>query len=120
MSKPMTLGELIDTLSRKDPEDWLLLDFVHFQPSGDVHSYRGDYSQLAIGYRSGGDMTVGAMLEKLKAADGAMFYGYKGGEYVMDRDTPVFVANHNESGGTAIVDVKECVWCLRLITANVD
>ena len=34
-------------------------------------------------------------------------YGYKGGEYRMGDDTVLWVANHNESGQTAIVDVVD-------------
>lgn len=115
----MTVGELIATLQRKDPEAWITFDFVHFRPKG-IHSYRGYYEDLAIGYESGGDCTVADVLKWLEDANGQTFYGYKGGEYMMDSDTVVWVANHNESGGTAIVDVVDDSWRIVLKTAMVD
>jgi hypothetical protein len=115
----MTLGSIIDVLKRKNPETCVMFDFVHFQPKG-VHSYRGYYEQLAIGYEVGSSAKVGDLLKQLEDANGKKFYGYKGGTYLMHRDTPVWVANHNESGGTAIVDVRDDDWCVRLVTACID
>lgn len=118
--KQMTLGELISTLKRKDPDTHLTLDFVHFKPSGRVHSYRGYYEDLAIGYQDGGECKVSDLLKALEAVDGETLYGYKGGEYRMHSDTVVWVANHNESGGTAIVDVVDDSWRIILKTEMVD
>jgi hypothetical protein len=116
----MTLGELIRALKRKDADAWLSFDFVHFRPDCSVHSYRGYYEDIAIGYESGGDCKVGDLLAKLEAANGETFYGYKGGKYTMYDDTVVWVANHNESGGTAVVDVVEDSWRIIIKTAMVD
>lgn len=115
----MTLGELIDTLKRKDPDAVMTFDFVHFRPRG-IHSYRGYYEDLAIGYESGGECKVGQLLPKLIEACGKDFMGYKGGEFMMHRDTVVWVANYNETGGTAIVDVVDDEWRVILKTAMVD
>lgn len=117
--KQITLGELINTLKRKDPETEVTFDFVHFRPTG-VHSYRGYYEDLAIGYESGSECKVGTLLAKLIEANGKDFTGYKGGEFMMHRDTVVWVANHNEAGGTAIVDVVDDEWRVILKTAMVD
>ncbi len=118
MKTPMTLGEIIDTLKRKDPDTEVYFDFVYFRPEG-IHSYRGDYSQLAIGYGRA-DITVGQLLKLCEDADGATFTGYKGGEFEMGRSTPVWVANHNETGSTAIVDIEDRDWRIVLVTAAVD
>lgn len=56
--RQMTLGELIKTLKRKDQDKYITFDFVHFRPAGGVHSYRGYYEDLAIGYESGGTAIV--------------------------------------------------------------
>jgi hypothetical protein len=77
----MTLGEMIATLKRKNPADAVLFDFVHFRPSGHIHSYRGIYEHLALDYVAGGDMTVGQLVTTLQAAVGKTFMGYKGGQY---------------------------------------
>ena len=115
----MTIGDMLSTLRRKDQKTWVTFDFAHFRPSG-VHSYRGYYEDLAIGYESGGDCTVADVVKWLDDAVGSEFYGYKGGEYMMHSDTVVWVANHNESGGTAIVDVVDDSWRIILKTAMVD
>lgn len=119
MSEQMTLGEIITTLKRKDQDASVYYDFVHFRPSG-IHSYRGYYEQLAIGYSSDNDPKVSDVLALCESAVGKTFTGYKGGDYVMDESTPVWVANHNESGGTAIVDVRDDNWRVLLVTACVD
>ena len=116
----LTVGELVSILKRKDPELWVYFDFVHMRPDGGVHSYRGYYEDLAIGYESGGECTVAQLIAWLEKAIGETFYGYKGGEYTMERDTVVWVANHNEAGGTAIVDVVDDSWRVILKTAMVD
>lgn len=114
----MNIGQLIDVLERKDPDKYVEFDFVHFTPRG-VHSYRGYYDQLAIGYERGGNMKVGELLTTLRDAVGKTFTGYKGGEYTMFTDTAVWVANNDESGGTAIVDVRDD-WRIVLVTQCVD
>lgn len=121
MKEQMTLGELITALKRKDPERPVYFDFVHFQPKG-IHSYRGYYDQLAIGYNNeaGYNMRVSELLPLLRDALGATFQGYKGGDYVMSENTPVWVANYNEAGSTAIVDVVDQGWRILLETASVD
>lgn len=116
----MTLGELISTLKRKRPETPVYLDFVHFVPDCQVHSYRGYYEDLAIGYKSGGECNVGDLLAALEKANGATFYGYKGGEYVMGDDTVVWVANDSEAGGTVIMDVVDDKWRIVLKTEMID
>jgi hypothetical protein len=120
MPSPMTLGQIIDVLKRKKQDDSVRFDFVYFHPKG-IHSYRGYYDQLAIGYSNeGDDPTVAELLKMCEDADGKDFTGYKGGTYTMDRDTVVWVANPNESGGTAIVDIHDDGFGIRLITACVD
>lgn len=112
--KPMTLGELIKALSRFKSDEEVKFDFVHFKPNMQIHSYRGDYSQLAVGYTSEykqeDDVTVGNVLAMLKGAIGKTFEGYKGGDYTMDEETPIWVGDTNESGSTAIVGVEKLVY----------
>lgn len=118
--KQMTLGQLIDALERKDHAMGVQFSFVSMVPTG-VHSYRGYYDQLAIGYEERYPKpTVGELLATLKDADGQTFTGYKGGDYTMDRSTAVWVANNGETGGTAIIDVIDGEYAIVLQTAIVD
>jgi hypothetical protein len=96
----LTLGQLIDRLKRCDPDQEVPLGF--YGP----HSYRGDYHDLAFEPKH--DTTVAAMLHEAEYADGATFMGYKGGDYVMDRDSFVWLANHGccgESLGAVLLEL---------------
>lgn len=101
----LQLGELIDLFEKCPPDKTVRYDFPHFVP-GDLDSYRGYYEQLALEYVDTGEVpTAASLLTKLKAADGATFEGYKGGEFTMDRSTLVWVANYGSSGHTIITGV---------------
>lgn len=86
----MTLGELIAALEA--------------MPAGaevanlrEAHSYRGYYSDLAF-ERDLGTRPASKLLSECKAALGNTFCGYKGGDYVMDAETPVWVAYYGSCG----------------------
>lgn len=115
----MTVGEIVAVLRRKDPGADVSFDFVYFRPMS-LHSYRGYYEQLALGYGNEGTATVGDVLGWFEDAIGKTFTGYKGGEYTMGTDTPVWVANHDEAGSTAVVDIKDDGMSVRLITGIID
>ncbi len=104
----MKLGNLIAELKKHKPGEWLTIKGgpVPLTP-GEVGSYRGYYDQLAIAVNGGGYATVGSLLAELEAAVGKTFTGYKGGEYVMTRDTKVWLANYGESGGSRVTGVRE-------------
>lgn len=57
------------------------------------HSYRGYYDRVAFEpVRK--PMTVEFMLAAAKGALGKTFRGYKGGDYLMDENTPVHLASY--------------------------
>lgn len=93
-----TLGSLIDELEKCRPSAEVQFDFCYLRPTK-VASYRGYYDHLAIGWteKSYGPehhwIPVPMLLVELKDAVGKSFEGYKGGDYTMTRDTPVWVAN---------------------------
>jgi hypothetical protein len=99
----LNLGELIAALQRLDQCDEVRIDFAADHP-GDLDSYRGYYEDLAIGY-SHEECTVGGLLQRLKNAVGEVFEGYKGGEYQMNKNTAVWVADYG-STGRAITGVR--------------
>lgn len=115
-----TLGALTETLSRRDPDEEVFFDFAHFIPSG-IDSYRGFYDRLAIGYGEPNHYrTVAGLVADLRKANGAVFTGYKGGEYKMVSSTPIWVANRGESWSTAIVGIADCSWATIIRTAWVS
>lgn len=100
----MTLGELIDALERAKPELSVVFDFPWVYPSG-FGSYRGFFNELALGYVVGGYFgsndyykNVGELLASAKTADGMEYSGWKGGNFTMTRETPVWVANAGDTG----------------------
>jgi hypothetical protein len=65
-------------------------------PAG-PHSYRGYYSDLSFG-QSGAPVTVAEFLSDLTKSLGRTFEGYKGGDYVMGDETPLWVAPYGCTG----------------------
>jgi hypothetical protein len=114
----MRLGEMIDALAVCDPKHRVEFDFGGFEPSG-IDSYRGYYSDLALSFSENG-LDVAGLLAELRDADGGVFEGYKGGEYRMDRSTPVWVANPGRSHGVAVVGVDAHSWRVVIRTALID
>jgi hypothetical protein len=110
----VSLGALTDALAQLEvaealndeghPPQWrsVFFDFGGLVPHY-FDSYRGYYDHMAITFTGESAAEVRQLVAKLKAADGEVFSGYKGGDYRMNRATPVWVANHGECDGTAIV-----------------
>ena len=80
-----------------------------------IESYRGFYSDLSIvpsetpiGSRQK-EYTVKDLLDRLKSSIGEEFTGYKGGEFVMQNHTPVWVSEYGCADGLAVkgVEVKD-------------
>jgi hypothetical protein len=128
----LTLGQLIQKLEKCEltygeenkPKD-VCFDFGSAVPTS-LDSWRGVYAHLALGYELSGrdnnfrDFTspnVKDLLSELKSANGKCFTGWKGGEYYMNKSTPVWVANPGGVGHTAIVDVYDDGINIVLITA---
>lgn len=86
----MTLGELIERLSREDATQAVPRGWTH------PHSYRGYYEQLA--FEPCGESTVGGLLDVAKSALGQTYTGYKGGNYEMGEYTDVWLADYGSTG----------------------
>lgn len=97
----MTLGELILVL-KSLPQDQLIEGLT------DPHSYRGYYRDLAFERCIHGEKTVE---ETLKMAEGCLnctFGGYKGGDYTMHKNTPIWIAVYGYAFGEKIMRLNEC------------
>lgn len=106
MKNQLTLGQFIFLLSRVTPDAGVLYDFGSFVPVG-IDSYRGYYDQLALGFAEYKEVKASALLTACKDAIGATFTGWKGGDFNMGEQTPLWVANRGDAHGTAIVGIVD-------------
>lgn len=121
-SSQLMLGEMILKLEAvKNKELPLFIDIMDKRPMG-IDSWRGIYAELAIQTESFGNYntdivtyessygnsyeqkkigkenpTVAEWIEVLKEAVGKTFVGYKGGDYTMGKNTPVYLAEYGSS-----------------------
>ena len=119
-SDQLSLGDLIKKIepiakreSEQDENIEVYYDFEYFHPTG-VDSWRGSYSELALNItHSGHVMSAKSFLNMLKDSIGAVFTGWKGGDFYMSEDTPLWVGI---SGNTAIVGVLDEGYKIVLLT----
>lgn len=116
----LSVGGLIRLLEKREREQMVSFDFGHRRPSG-IHSYRGFYDHLAIGHVYGGDdVTVDGLLLSLKDAIGKTFQGWKGGDYRMNAQTPIWCDDAGDASSTAIVGIGSCDYWTILETRHVN
>lgn len=129
-SDQLTLGEIISKLEPivekqqqrikegKDEAE-VVFDFEYLYPTK-IDSWRGSYAELALNFvdsdSSEVKMTVSQFTEMLKNTVRKEFTGYKGGEYIMSRHTPVWVANYGNSGSTAVIEIVDNEYDVIIIT----
>jgi len=94
----MTLGELIDRLEEMDPT-------VMIKGFGEPHSYRGYYVDLAFETMPDPIRVIDALL-MCRDAMGREFEGYKGGDFVMGCNTPLWIAAYG-CCGTRIMAISD-------------
>ena len=74
---------------------------------GEAHSYRGHYSDLAFAPLYDTEpRTVKEALDAAEDAHGKTFTGYKGGEFTMEGDTPVWYSHYGDCG-PAIIGITD-------------
>jgi len=97
----MTLGQLVDVLEQQDPA--ALVRYagagLEGQAPSEIASWRGSYADLALDHEPDTEITCRALLGVLQRAVGREFTGYKGGDFTMSRETPVWVDNWGEYSG---------------------
>ena len=110
----MTLGTLIEVTDNlyKNMSDnasvhYIKPDVKNFDDNDnllgvdDLYSWRGDYSHLCLPAKHTDDwLGVEQFLCRLRGAVGMKFTGYKGGEFEMTENTPVWRSNHCNSDNT--------------------
>jgi len=100
-------------------EATVYFDFEYLFPDK-IDSWRGSYSELALNFTSSDDgdapLPVTNFHIMVKNSIGCTFGGYKGGYFVMDENTPVWVANYGNSGSTAVIDIVDYGYQVVIIT----
>ncbi|KKN30668.1 hypothetical protein LCGC14_0831770 [marine sediment metagenome] len=126
-SDQLTLGELILRLEpllqdeKADNPRKVVYDFGQLYPTR-IDSWRGIYAELALDFenrdsgQSHGPMFMIDFHKMLIDTVGKTFEGYKGGGFVMSRQTPIWVANHGDSDNTALINVVHDDYQIILIT----
>lgn len=103
----MLLGELVLKLENiADQTKAIRFDFDDMIPDG-LDSWRGIYAELSLHYSKEPRTSVADVLSWCKEAIGKTFEGYKGGDFVMGKQTPIWVANYGESGVSGYKDSEE-------------
>lgn len=95
----LTLGDAIEKLSKIDDAVVVRYD-TGLHPTNE-HSYRGYYSDLALSAKAE-PTTAAELLAVLKRALGATYEGYKGGDFVMGEDTPLWCASWGSTGNAIV------------------
>lgn len=94
----LTLGDMIHKLEMMDGS-------IDVYGLGMMNSYRGYYSDLSFEPEDGKE-SVSELLSRCKEAMGSTFTGYKGGDYVMGKLTPLWLAEYGCTGDK-IIDILE-------------
>ena len=101
----MTLGELIYTL-KSFPKDYLVFIKPYDLIPTEFDSYRGYYDQLALNYDINGSCTVEKLLKLAKQSVKKTFIGYKGGNFLMTKNTPVWISNYGNTSNMLLTKVE--------------
>lgn len=109
----VTLGEMIE-IARKATGSVKYLDG---KAPGDEDSYRGYYSDLS--FEDADSKTASDFLSQLQEALGGTYGGYKGGEYTMNENTPLWRSEYGTTG-EAIVSADIVDGDIVITTKNVD
>jgi hypothetical protein len=114
----MLLKNLIKELENQPQENSISFDFCGAAPNG-IDSSRGSYDELALSFDFG-ETKVSNLLKMCKAAIGTTYHGYKGGEYVMNETTPVWVDNYGIWSSTKITGVHDLGYGYSIISTMND
>jgi hypothetical protein len=102
----LTLGELIGYLRSLDHDLTVKIEWndrlVNIE---DLGSYRGYYDDIAIEPGGLAELTAQETANMLHDAIGRVYEGYKGGDFRMDTDTPVWVSHYGDTSGIGVTGV---------------
>lgn len=113
----LTLGQAISRLNLFNKTLRVVFDWSRLAPCN-PDSYRGYYSDLALA-ECEKHITVHDFSEMLKECLDKSFYGYKGGDFIMDKDTPLWAAEYGSSG-RAIMRLEKRDESVLILTKYLD
>jgi hypothetical protein len=113
----LTLGGLVKVLEDK-PAD-LLVEYDNGSSPSGPESYRGYYCDLSFP-PSSTPITVAELLREARDAIGSTFEGYKGGDFVMRENTPLWASPYGSANGVAIMGDVATAGKLILLTKQLD
>ena len=109
----LTLGGLIKQLESLSPTLMVKFDWNGGYPYQEM-SYRGYYSDLAFDWRESPVVAVAGLLNISRRALGRAYTGYKGGDFVMNEQTPLWAAPYGDTGRAIMgLEVTENVVVLK-------
>jgi len=76
---------------------------------GEPMSYRGYYSDLALDAADERRVDAAVLLIEARGAMGAVFGGYKGGNFPMHANSPVWVSEYGSASGWRLAGLREVV-----------
>lgn len=88
------LGDFLDILRMADPEELI--------PLANPHSYRGYYSDLALEPVDDEPIKIWQLINQLSDVIDTELTGWKGGEFLMSADTPIWVAPEGTTGAALV------------------
>jgi len=116
----LTLGAAIDELGKLPTRYVVVFDHSNLCP-GVEQSYRGYYSDLAFEPDNGDPKTVDEFLHQLQGALDQEYTGYKGGEFRMGKDTPLWEASYGTSADShAIIGMHIDLERVILLTKHIE
>ena len=98
----LTLGQLIEVLESVGADTVVVFSDSGQHPKA-LMSYRGYYSDLCFDETTE-PVTAKSLLTICEDALDEPFQGYKGGDFLMDASTPLWVSSYGSASSRAIVD----------------
>ncbi len=120
MKQQILLGELINALELVPPKVLVgIIERPYYADPTSLHSYRGYYTDLAIGSRQE-PTTVEEFQKALQKAVGKTYLGYKGGQFRMTKTTPLWLSAYGDVSNLYIQALCPCpsINRLYLVTAE--
>lgn len=101
----LTLGQLIKSL--ESSSQYATVECTNGISPGTPYSYRGYYSDIAFELNDPTevDLKVKDFLAICRKVLGTTLEGYKGGDFVMDANTPLWLSAWGDASDVAIMDV---------------
>ena len=103
----MNLGQFVQELRKYPLSALVTIEPFELYPTT-FDSYRGYYNELALGYSIEEPeklMTVEDLIHEAINCIGKEFTGYKGGQFVMDTNTPLWISNYGKCSGAKVREI---------------